>query len=213
MRGEQPGHKWTSPPLACSLIARVHNMFNTRNHQRWSRFHSMEDQVVMTHAKQTNDKPRNEDFLRLAEQQQSCFLPFQCAYLSHIHFDFTSTRASPASRDSWSHMHVGVALPKQMRQLTYTDPSPSALMHPRGSAGVARGTTPGFSQIAIPGLLSSTGVALPFDLLPFSYQDRTNTISTRWEMFSDDRPALKNTEHTHANRNTRRVRAHTAGLV
>ena len=50
-------------------------------------------------------------------------------------------------------MHVGVALPKQMRPLTYTDLLPSAVMHPRTTAGVGAGTTPRFSQIAIPGLL------------------------------------------------------------
>ena len=74
----------------------------------------MEDQVVMTHGKQPNDKKRNEEMLCFAEQRPSYFPPFWCAYLSHIHFHFTSTRASPASRDSWSQMHVGVALPKQI---------------------------------------------------------------------------------------------------
>ena len=166
----------------------------------------MEDQVVMTHAKQTNDKPRNEELLCLAEQPPSYFLPFRWAYLSHIHFHFTSTRAPPASRDSWTPIHVGVALPKQMRPLTYTGLLPSAVMHPRATAGVGGGKTPGFSQIAIPGLLSSTGVALASDLRPVPQQDRRNTISTRWEGFSEAQPALK---YAHANRNTRRARAHT----
>ena len=44
-------------------------------------------------------------------------------------------------------MHVGVALPKQMRPLTYTGLLPGAVMHPRWTAGVGGGTTPGFSQI------------------------------------------------------------------
>ena len=56
----------------------------------------------------------------MAEQRPSYFLPFRCAYLSHIHFHFTSTRAPSASRDLCSLIHVGVALPKQMRQLTCT---------------------------------------------------------------------------------------------
>ena len=64
-------------------------------------------------------------------------------------------------------MHVGAALPKQMRPLTCTILLSSAVMHPRMTAGVGGGTTPGFSQIAIPGLLCSTGVALASDLLPF----------------------------------------------
>ena len=108
-------------------------------------------------------------------------------------------------------MRVGVALPKQMRPLTYT----SILKgdSPRATAGVGGGTTPALSQIAIPGLLSSTGVALASDLLSFPQQDRTNTISTRWEEFSHHRPALKNTEPVHPNRNTTRARAHTAGLI
>ena len=101
----------------------------------------------MTHAKQTNDKPRNEELLCLAEQRPGLFSPFWCAYLSHIHFHLTSTRAPPASGDSWSPMLVGVALPKQMRPLTYTGLFPSAVMHPRSTAGVGGGTTPGFSQI------------------------------------------------------------------
>ena len=117
------------------------------NHQRLALFDSMGDQVVMTHAKQINEEPKNEELLCLAEQRPSYFLPFRCAYLSHIHFHFTSTRAPPASRDSWSPMHVGVALPKQMRPLTYTGLLPSAVMHPRSTAGVGGGTTPGFSQI------------------------------------------------------------------
>ena len=54
----------------------------------------------MTHAKQTNDKSKNEELLCLAEQPPSYFLPFRCAYLGHIHFHFTSTRGPPASRDS-----------------------------------------------------------------------------------------------------------------
>ena len=76
-------------------------------------------------------------------------------------------------------MRVGVALPKQMRPLTYT----SILKgdSPRATADVGGGTTPAFSQISIPGLLSSTGVALAFDSLPFPQQDRTNIIGTRWE--------------------------------
>ena len=60
-----------------------------------------------------------------------------CAYLSHFHFNFSSTRAPPAS------IHVGVALPKQMRPLTCTILLSSAVMHPRATAGVGGGTTPG----------------------------------------------------------------------
>ena len=33
------------------------------------------------------------------------------------------------------------------------------------------------------------------------------------EEFSHNQPALQNTEHAHGNRNTRRARAHTVGLV
>ena len=100
MRGSQPGHKCNSPPLACSPIARAHHMFNTHNHQRLTLIDWMGDHVVMTHAKQTNDKSKNEELLCLAEQRPSYFLPFRCAYPSHIHFHFTSTRTPPASRDS-----------------------------------------------------------------------------------------------------------------
>ena len=39
----------------------------------------------------------------------------RCAYLSHFQFNSSSTGAPPASSDSWSPMHSGVALPKQMR--------------------------------------------------------------------------------------------------
>ena len=74
----------------------------------------------MTHEKQTNDKSKNEKLLCLAEQRPTYILPFRCAYLSHIHFHFTSTRTPPASRDSLFPLHVGVALPKQMRPLTCT---------------------------------------------------------------------------------------------
>ena len=101
----------------------------------------------MTHAKQTNDESKNEKLLCIAEQRPSYFLPLRCAYISRIHFHFTSTRAPPASRDSWSPMHVGVAMLKQMRPLTYTGLLPSAVMHPRSTFGVGGGTTPGFSQI------------------------------------------------------------------
>ena len=44
-------------------------------------------------------------------------------------------------------MHLGVGLPKQMRPLTYTGLLSSAVMHPRATASVGGGTTPGFSQI------------------------------------------------------------------
>ena len=63
----------------------------------------------------------------------------------------SSTMAPPASRDSLSPMHVGVALPTQMRPLPYTGLLRSAVMHPRVTAGVGGGTTPGFSQILHPG--------------------------------------------------------------
>ena len=72
-------------------------------------------------------------------------------------------------------------------------------------------TTPGFSQI-----LNSGPSIFDWSRLsrfPFPLQCRTNTISTRWEEFSDDRPAFRNTEHARANRNMRRARAHTAVLV
>ena len=68
-----------------------------------------------------------------------------------------------------------------MRPLTCTILLSSAVMHPRATAGVRGGTTPGFSQIAIPGLLSSTGVALASDWYPYPQQDRCNTISTNWK--------------------------------
>ena len=44
-------------------------------------------------------------------------------------------------------MPVGVALPKQMRSLTYTVLLPSAVMHPRATAGVSGGTALRFFQI------------------------------------------------------------------
>ena len=74
--------------------------FNTHNHQGLILFDSMGDQVVMTHAKQTNDKSKNEELLCFAEQRPSYFLSFRFAYLRQIHFHFTSTRTPPASRDS-----------------------------------------------------------------------------------------------------------------
>ena len=74
-------------------------MFNTNNHQKLTLYDSMGDQVVMTHAKQKNDKSKYEKLLCLGEQRPTYFLPFRCAYLSHIHFHFTSTRTPPASRD------------------------------------------------------------------------------------------------------------------
>ena len=77
-------------------------MFNTHNPLRWTLYDSMEDQVVMTHAKQSNDKSRHEEVLCLAEQRPTYFLPSRFAYLSHIHFHLTSTRAPPVSRDLWS---------------------------------------------------------------------------------------------------------------
>ena len=114
----------------------------------------------MTHAKQTNDKPRNEELLWFAEQLPSYSPLFRCAYLSHIQFHFTSTRAPPASRDSWSPMHAGVALPKQTRQLMYNSLLPSAVMHPRA-------TDQGLAGSLTADLVSSTGVALAADSLPF----------------------------------------------
>ena len=83
----------------------------------------------------------------------------------------------------------------------------------RATAGVGGGTTPEYSQIAVPGLLSSTGVALASGLYPFQQQDRTNTISTYGEESSNNRPALRNRQHVHTTRNTRRARTQTAGLV
>ena len=56
-------------------------MFNTHSHQRLTLFDSMGDQVVMTYAKQTNDKSKNEKLLCIAEQRPTYFLPFRCAYL------------------------------------------------------------------------------------------------------------------------------------
>ena len=75
------------------------------------------------------------------------------------------------------------------------------------------GTTAGFNQIAVPGLLSSTVVALASNLVPFPQRDRSNTISTHWEEPSDDRPGFGNRKHANTTRNMRRARAHTAGLV
>ena len=105
----------------------------------------------------------------------------RCAYLSQFHFNSSSTRTPPASRDSRSPIHVGVALPKQMRPLTCIMLLSSAVMHPRAPTGVRGGTTPGFSQIAIRGLLSSTGVALASNRYPYPQQDRSKTISTNWK--------------------------------
>ena len=65
-RGQQPGPYRSSSPLVCSPIARAQNMFKRRKHQRTTLSSSMEDQVIMTHAKKTNDKPRNEELLCLA---------------------------------------------------------------------------------------------------------------------------------------------------
>ena len=79
---------------------RTQPRFNTHNHQRLTFFDSMGDQVVMTHAKQTNDNSKNKKLLCLAEQRPTYFLPFRCTYLSQIPIHFTSTRTPPASRDS-----------------------------------------------------------------------------------------------------------------
>ena len=142
----------------------------------------------------------------MAEQRPRYVLPARCVYLSHSHFNSSSTRAPPASRDLGSPIHVGVALLKQMRRLTCTSPL-------KGDSYWGGGTTPEFSQIAVPGLLSSTEVALASNSYPLPQQDRSNTFSSHWEECSDDQPTLRNTEHAHANRKLRRARAHTAGLV
>ena len=68
-----------------------------------------------------------------------------------------------------------------MRPLTCTILLSGAVMHPRATAGVRGGTAPGFSQIAILGLLSSTGVALASNRYPYLQQDRSNTIGTSWK--------------------------------
>ena len=115
----------------------------------------------------------------------------------------SSTRTPPASRDSLSPIHVGVALPKQMCPLTCTMLPSSAVMHPRAAAGVRGGTTPGFSQIAIPGLLCSTGVALASDSYPYPQQDRSNTISTKLEGNLIGWPALRRGQR-------RRARTHSS---
>ena len=78
----------------------------------------------------------------------------------------------------------------------------SAVMHPRATAGVVGGgSTPGFSQIAIPGLLSASAVATASDSYPYPQQDRSNTISTKLEGYSIGWPALRRHQrrraHTH----------------
>ena len=47
----------------------------------------------------------------------------------------------------------------------------------------------------------------------FSNRRESNTISTRWKEFSDDRPALPNSRHTHAAQNTRRAHAQDSPIV
>ena len=94
-------------------------MFNTRSIGRLTLFHFIEHPFVTANrkSKQMTNK-RVKTFI--TEQRPGYFLPFRCAYLSHIYFHFTSTRAPPAASDLSSHIHVGVALPEQMCPLTCT---------------------------------------------------------------------------------------------
>ena len=109
----------------------------------------------------------------MAEQRPSYFLPARCAYFSHFHFNSSSTstsfplqllfnRGPPASRELCCPIHVGVALPKQMRPLTCTSPL-------KGNSRCGRRH---HSQILSPGLLSSTGAVPASKSYPFPQQDR-----------------------------------------
>ena len=49
-------------------------------------------------ARQTKDKKWKYKIF-MAEQRPSYFFPARCAYLSHFHFNSSSTRAPPASND------------------------------------------------------------------------------------------------------------------
>ena len=60
-------------------------------------------------------------------------------------------------------------MPKQMRRFTCNVPL-------KEDSRCRRGTTPGFSQILNPGLLSFTGVVLGSNLHSYTQQDGTNTI-------------------------------------
>ena len=100
-----------------------------------------------------------------------------------------------------------------IRPLTCTIAFQSAMMQPRGAAYFGGGGTQWFSEIIIPDLLSSNGVALVSDSFPLQQQDGSTTISARWEQQSNDRPALKNKEHAHTTKNITRARAHTTGLI
>ena len=74
-------------------------MLNTRSLPRLTVFKLMEGQFVTTHM-QSKQKTKKIAKTCIVEQRVSYFLHFQCAYLSHIHFHSTSTRAPPASRAS-----------------------------------------------------------------------------------------------------------------
>ena len=89
-----------------------------------------------------------------------CFLLLQCTYVSYLQFHSSSTRASPASRDLSSPRRVGPA------NAEANAPGNANKSRCTGPAGVGGGTTPGFSQIIIPRLLLSTGVALASDSRP-----------------------------------------------
>ena len=109
-------------------------MLNTRSHLRLILFNFMEDQFVTTHM-QSKQKTKKIAKTFIAEQRPSYFLAFLCAYPSHIHFHFTSTRAPPASRDLSSPIRIGVAKAKAKSPI---NAYPSRFTRP---AAVGRGTT------------------------------------------------------------------------
>ena len=109
-------------------------MLNTRSLLRLTLFNFMEAQLVTTYM-QRKQKTKKIAKTFIAKQRPSYFLPFRCAYVSHIQFHFTSTRARPASRDSGSPMRVGVAKAKANAPI---NGYPS---HFTGPSGVGGGTT------------------------------------------------------------------------
>ena len=90
MSSWQPGHKWNSLHLACSPAARAHNMFNTRNPQRPTPFNSMEDVVTTDMQHKQMIGKRMKTCFALESNDRVTLLP---------HFNFSSIRAPPLSRD------------------------------------------------------------------------------------------------------------------
>ena len=67
-------------------------------------------------------------------------------------------------------------MPRQMRPLMCTSPLLIQFQF-TGRAGVGGGTTPGFSKMTTPGLMSSTRLTLISESCPNWQLDRTNTVS------------------------------------